>query len=310
MSSPPFIPLRPPTPQAMLHRLPDKSEDDTLQDTSPSKYIILITGSTGVAGKVQIATSVSKALSCPLYQGDSLHESSAKAASLGTSRQAATTSSTASEEAGSGPAPNEARYQRMWLSKMTRTGLLFPDESRPANQGFSGFGGASNSTSTSRRGSVSSVASASSDAGASDASSMSNVAGSGGPAPPQYVNKPPTFSLPEKEALRRLNPALMVLTHPELERWHKVCIKKAVGEYRIGVLFVPLCDDDDFPQLRMLDPRMMTSFASFGSFPKPQEAPGGGLTADDVLRIDIDGDVETITDEIVQGARDVMGIRS
>ncbi|KAK7752055.1 hypothetical protein SLS62_006020 [Diatrype stigma] len=318
MSDLPFIPPRPPTPQAMLHRLPDKSEDDTSQNTPPSKYIILITGSTAVAGKVQIATSVSKALSCPLFQGDSLHESSAKAASLGTSR-AGTGPGTGSDASGSGASgPNEARYQRMWLSKMTRTGLLFPDESRPANQGFSGFGGgaSSSSTSTSRRGSASSVASASSDAAASDASSMSmsmgNVAGPGAQGP-SYVNRP-TFALPEQEVLRRGNPALMVLTHPELERWHKVCIKKTVGEYGVGVLFVPLYDDDDFPQLRVLDPRMMTSFASFGSgFGTPQAATSSsssGLTADDVLRVDIDGDVEAITEEIVQGARDAMGIRS
>lgn len=327
MSDLPFIPPRPPTPQAMLHRLPDKSEDDTSQDTPPSKYIILITGSTAVAGKVQIATSVSKALSCPLFQGDSLHESSAKAASLGTSRAGpAASSSAAGGDAVSGSVgPNEARYQRMWLSKMTRTGLLFPDESRPANQGFSGFGGTS-STSTSRRGSVSSVASESSDAAASDASSlsMSHVAGSGSgsggagaPSTPSYVNRPTfAFALPEREFLRRDNPALMVLTHPELERWHKICIKKTVGEYGIGVLFVPLYDDDDFPQLRVLDPRMMTSFASFGTNYNgttqrvASSSSSDGLAADDVLPVDIYGDVEAITEEIVQGARDAMGIRS
>ena len=124
-------PPRPQTPQAMLHRLPDKPDEEQLslqRAARPTKYIVLITASTAVAGKVQIAKSVATTLTCPLFQGDSLHETAAKAAGLGAAE------------------PNETRYQRMWLSKMTRTGLLFPDESRPANEGFSGFGGASSAS--------------------------------------------------------------------------------------------------------------------------------------------------------------------
>lgn len=308
MSDPSFLPPRPQTPQAMLHRLPDKPEDAGLENTPPLKYIVLIMGSTAVAGKVQIATSVSKALSCPLYQGDSLHESSAKAAGLGTSRQAALAVGDPDAAVASGP--NEARYRRMWLSKMTRTGLLFPEESRPATQGFSGFGGSGGaSASTSRRGSASSVASASSDIASSDVSSIfSGHAGPGARPAPQYVHAP-AFPASEKEALRRANPALLVLTHPELERWHKLCVKEAVGEYGVGVVFVPLYDDDDFPRLRPLNHRLSTSFASFGGPNSAVETPGGSLTADDVLRVEIDADVEAITDEIVRGARELMKIK-
>ena len=344
MSTPPFIPARPPTPQAMLHRLPDKPGDDDDNDLEgapapapPSRYIVLIAGSTGVAGKVQIATSVAAAFACPLYQGDSLHESSAKAASVGVGAGAG---------AGLGFAPNEARYERMWLSKMTRTGLLFPEVSRPATQGFAGFGGASSSSSsssTSRRGSASSVASsAPSDSDASSSASgfpggvsvpvpaAAPIPGSGSgarSATAQFINAPPAAPARppggvegQQRAVRgggqeekKKNPALMVLTHPELERWHKLCIKRVVGEYGVGVLFVPLYDDDDFPQLRPLDPRTMTSFAS--SFGGPGggggagAASGGGLSADDVVRVDIDGDVGGITDEVVQGVRAAMKIQ-
>ncbi|KAK2024755.1 hypothetical protein LX32DRAFT_643346 [Colletotrichum zoysiae] len=321
-------PIRPPTPQAMLHRLPDKPDDDELSrraSTKPSKYIILIVASTAVAGKVQIAKSVASALACPLFQGDSLHETAAKAANLGASRGPA---GAAAADNGACPGPNEGRYQRMWLSKMTRTGLLFPEESRPANEGFSGFGGAS-STSTSRRGSGSSVASASSDAlaAASTASIASSFTSSGGGVPPpppptaKYINKPVTSApLPDDELLRRANPALMVVTHPELERWHKDCIRKTVGEYRIGVIFVPLGesdddddddDDDELPVLKPLDPRTMTSFASLGPFVASGTGSGrgggGSLEEEMVLRVNVDADVEHLIEEIVDGVREIMG---
>jgi hypothetical protein len=49
-------PIRPQTPQAMLHRLPDKPDPSSAPDDAriASKYIILITASNEVAGKVQI----------------------------------------------------------------------------------------------------------------------------------------------------------------------------------------------------------------------------------------------------------------
>ncbi|KAL9618290.1 MAG: hypothetical protein Q9160_007001 [Pyrenula sp. 1 TL-2023] len=304
-------PVRPQTPQAMLHRLPDKPDVPSEGNTKPSKYIVLIEGSTAVAGKVQIAKSVSSALSCPLFQGDSLHETCAKAAGLGAASRS--TAADNSGEAATTAGPNEARYRRMWLSKLTRTGHLFPDESRPAGEGFSGFGGgaAASSTSTSRRGSGSSV---SSDVGIS--TSASSVASGGGfmssstaPAT-KYVNKPPpVFNLSENEKLRKANPALMAVTHPELEQWHKDSIRKAVGEYRIGVIFVPLYEDEDYepPVLRPLDPRTMTSFAALGSLGAARRAvTGATLEEEIVLRVDVQAKVEDLIEEVVDGVRDIM----
>jgi len=293
-------PIRPPTPQAMVHRLPDKSDLSPEANIRPSKYIVLIIASTAVAGKVQIAKSVSSALSCPLFQGDSLHETAAKAAKVGGPKRPA--DGNVGEELSASGA-NEGRYQRMWLSKMTRTGLLFPDESRPANDEFSGFGGAS--TSTSRRGSVSSMASASSDAMASTSSVGSNFM-STGPPTTKYINKPPVFNLSENEKLRQANPALMVVTHPELEQWHQDSIRKVVGEYGIGVIFVPLYEDDELPILKPLDPRTMTSFGSVGSFGGPTTAVGKTLGEEIVLNVNVEGKVEEITEEVVNGAREIM----
>lgn len=253
-----------------------------------------------------------------------MHESSAKAAAVGANR---------SNDGGRG------RYQRMWLSKMTRTGLLFPEESRPANEGFSGLGGESSSTSTSRRGSGSSTSSTTPFGGDSTAGSTASSAAdtgdqlmtSGGMfGTSQYINQP-VFTIPTEARRRRLNPALMVLTHPELEAWHKDVIRKATGEYGIGVIFVPLFNIDDehddvlekrekdeLPVLRALDPRTISEFASFDAL---RAAAGrvddgtelvyghgkeGNLQAEMVLKIDIRGNVEEIIEEIVSGVRDVM----
>lgn len=200
--------VRPATPQAMVHRLPDKPEAASIEVAKPAKFIVLIAASTEVAGKVQIAKSVSAALDCPLFQGDSLHETAAKAARVGAPARAGGPADEHDLPPASGA--NEPRYQRMWLSKMTRTGLLFPDESRPANSGFSGFGGSS-STSTSRRGSASSIDS--SDDAASMASSVTAPAAHG----VAYVNKPPMATSSDEAKLRKGNAALLVVTHPEIE---------------------------------------------------------------------------------------------
>ncbi|RYP64167.1 hypothetical protein DL771_008903 [Monosporascus sp. 5C6A] len=296
-------PSRPQTPQAMLHRLPDRPDLSSKGNTKPSKYIILIIASTAVAGKVQIAQSVANALSCPLFQGDSLHETSAKAASVGAPR-GPTGGDGDGQSAASGA--NEARYQRMWLSKMTRTGYLFPEESRPANEGFSGFGGAS-STSTSRRGSNSSVASvsSSSDSVAPTSSTASSFMSSGTPTT-KYFNKPPTSTLSEHKKLRKANPALMVVTHPDLEKWHKDSIRKAVGDYGIGVVFVPLHEDEELPVLKPLDPKTMTSFALQGSFDTAQKSAGATLDEEIVLRVNVDAKVGDLIDDIVDGVREII----
>ncbi|KAE9362789.1 hypothetical protein N431DRAFT_433543 [Stipitochalara longipes BDJ] len=295
-------PPRPQTPQAMLHRLPDKPDPSSFSTNSPSKYLILITASTLFAGKVQIAKSVATALSCPLFQGDSLHETSAKAASVGASRRPAVDGGEAS-----GSGVNEERYQRMWLSKMTRTGLLFPEESRPAlsKEGFSGFGGASRSSSMSRRGSESSIASEASEAAASVASVASSFMSSGPPAVAKFVNKPlSTFTLSEKEE-RMANKALMVITHPELENWHKKAIRKAVGEYGIGVIFVPLGEDgeeEELPILKPLDPRTMMSFGDFGGRNKITR------TLDEEIMVSVvgGGNVEDVIEDVVSGVREII----
>ena len=305
-------PTRPQTPQAMLHRLPDKPDTSSEQTTKPSKYIILIKASTAVAGKVQIAKSVSSALSCPLFQGDSLHETAAKAASVGA---AAPRRPTGAADAGETAAiaesgANEARYQRMWLSKMTRTGLLFPDESRAATKDFAGFGGAS-STSTSRRGSGSSVASSSSDviSTSSIASSFMSLVTPPPTTTTQYINKPPIVALSEDEKLRKANPALMVVTHPILEQWHKDSIRSSVGEYGIGVIFIPLYEDEDeeLPILKPLDPRTMMSFGSlevaFGAVPK---SAGKTLGEEILLRVNVEAKVGDLARDIVDGVRDIM----
>ncbi|KAK7987487.1 hypothetical protein PG989_007802 [Apiospora arundinis] len=288
----------------LIHRLPDKPDPATAASSSPrprrpAKYILLLLAPTAVAGKVQIATTVAQTLGCPLYQGDSLHESSAKAAGLGVGSSTTDTD----DGKGKGKGPNEQRYRRMWLSKMTRTGLLFPEESRPANEGFfSGFGGGgggsgsgtSSSAGSSRRGS---------DA-ASDASS--SVGGlelhDGGDA---------------------------------LEGWHRTAIRESVGEYGVGVVFVPLyrdsssstdedededeeeVEEEDLPVLKPLDPRTMTSFGSFdqiaavaaAAFPSSKKQPAGGpglLGEEIVLRVNVEGQIEELIQEIVEGARDIM----
>ncbi|KAH8755486.1 hypothetical protein BGZ57DRAFT_933351 [Hyaloscypha finlandica] len=276
-------PHRPQTPQAMFHRLPDKPDPSySLSDPmKPSKYIVLIMASTATAGKVQISKSVASALSCPLFQGDSLHETSAKAASVGASRRSG------DEQAASSGA-NESRYQRMWLSKMTRTGFLFPEESRPAisKEGFSGF--ASDTTISTSSSSV-----------------TSSFMSSGAPTT-KFINKPPFFTLSDEEKMRKANPALMVVTHPELEAWHKESIRTVVGEYGIGVIFVPLGgeeEEEELPVLKPLDPRTMTSFGSFGVVQKPAAKT---LDEEIVLKVDSGGNVEDIIEDIVSGVNEIM----
>ncbi|KAK4539400.1 hypothetical protein LTR36_010963 [Oleoguttula mirabilis] len=296
-------PPRPPTPQALIHRLPDRHDVSSTESKKPSKFIVLIVASNAVAGKVQIAKAVSNALACPLFQGDSLHETAAKAASVGAPTRF--TGADGDERAPLSGA-NEARYQRMWLSKMTRTGLLFPDESRPAGGEFSGFGGAS-STSTSRRGSASSAASdvSSDDAAGSTSSFTSSVMSV---AAPKYINKPPVAIQSEEERLRSANLALLVVTHPKLESWHKRCIRTAVGDYDIGVIFVPLDEDEELPVLRPLDPRTMTSFGSLGTSGMARRGGRSSWDEEVVLRVDVEAKVDDLAEAIVDGLRDIMDV--
>ncbi|TVY62857.1 hypothetical protein LSUE1_G010372, partial [Lachnellula suecica] len=244
-------------------------------------------------------------LSCPLFQGDSLHETSAKAASV------------RSEDGG------RARYQRMWMGKMTRTGLLFPEESRPAYESVPGVGG---SASSSWRGSASSVSSVESSGAGSRAGSVASSIGKffgGGLGKGRFVNKP-VSATPKED--RGKATALMVLTHPELAPWHKTSIREAVGEYGIGVIFVPLFrentapDDEDaneeeLPVLRPLDPSTMSGFTSFNAlmraasgakklkYGKGKEA---NLEEEMVLEVNVGGSGEEIVKEVVRGVKDIM----
>ena len=121
----------------------------------------------------------------------------------------------------------------------------------------------------------------------------------------------------------------MVLTHPELEAWHKDAIRKSTGEYGIGIIFVPLFqidaehDDeleemDELPVLRPLDPRTISEFTSFdalraaaggvdvGKKLKYGNGREGNLEKEIVLSVDVGGSVEEIIKEVVSGVKDVM----
>lgn len=138
----------------------------------------------------------------------------------------------------------------------------------------------------------------------------------------QFSNRPVLTSC-EEESRRKLNPALMVLTHPELEAWHKDAIRKATGKYGIGIIFVPLFrtdaeQDDELPVLRPLDPRTISGFTSFdahraaaggvddGKILEYGKGKEGNMEEEIVLEVDVRGSVEEIIEEVVRRVRDVM----
>ena len=139
--------------------------------------------------------------------------------------------------------------------------------------------------------------------------------GSGNP----FVNKPAAFANSEEERLRKANPALMVLTHPQLEAWHKDAIRKSLVEYSIGVIFVPLFEDatasEELPVLRPLDPRMVSGFTSFdalraasglGADAKYGHGKPADLQEEILLNIDTEGSIEEIIEEVVAGVKNIM----
>jgi hypothetical protein len=93
-----------------------------------------------------------------------------------------------------------------------------------------------------------------------------------------------------------------------LEQWHKDSIRKAVLEYGIVIIFVPLDEDEELPVLKPLDPRTMTSFPSLGTFGAAPGAAGSTLDEEIVLRVDVEARVEDIIEEVVDGVRDIMAI--
>ena len=96
----------------------------------------------------------------------------------------------------------------------------------------------------------------------------------------------------------------MVVTHPELEAWHKESIRKAVGEYGIAVIFVPLGErqEEALPVLKPLDPKTMTSFGSFAGMGERTRT----LDEEIVVRIDGNGNVEDTIEDIVSGLREIL----
>jgi hypothetical protein len=119
----------------------------------------------------------------------------------------------------------------------------------------------------------------------------------------------------------------MVLTHPNLEAWHKDAIREATREYGIGTIFVHFgntdAEDDEekeeeeLPVLRPLDPRTISGFASFDALRAAAADVGGetnlkygkgkrGNVAEMMVRVDIRGSVEEVAEEIVSEVRDIM----
>ena len=203
----------------------------------------------------------------------------------------------------------------MWMGKLTRTGLLFPEESRAVNLGVRGEEGG-------WRGSSAEVE----NAGAALCSTTVNegAAIDGRQEPKRYVNR---SVLAERG---RVNPALMVLTHPEIEAWHRECIREATVEYGIGVVFVPLFrtnveqygrakrEEEGLAVLKPLGPGMVGRFASFDALKGDAGGTGdvkeagygrgkvGSLEEEMVLEVDVSGNVEEIIGEVVRGVQDVM----
>ena len=115
------------------------------------------------------------------------------------------------------------------------------------------------------------------------------------------------LALSEDEKLRKANPTLMVVTHQNLEKWHTDSIREAVGEYGIGVIFVPLYDyEEELPVLKLLDPKTMTRLASLGSFGTAQKAAGTTLEDEIVLRVNVEAKVEDLIEDTIEGAREIM----
>lgn len=146
----------------------------------------------------------------------------------------------------------------------------------------------------------------------------------------QYVNRS-VLAASEDGRHRGSNPALMVLTHPELDAWHKDAIREVTADYGIGIIFVPLFEDntahddelettveDELPVLRPLDPSMISAFTSFdalraaandvsgGQQLKYGKGKEGSLEEEMMLEVDIGGSVEGIIEEVVRGVKDIM----
>lgn len=269
---------RPPTPQVLMHRLPSPPAQDLL--ATPSKYLLIMLTPMEYAFKTMLADELSTNFSCKYYLGDSIHRFCEKAAGVG----------------GGGGEPNAERYSRMWLSRMTRTGLLFPEESKPVTSEFTGFGGGS--TSTSRRGSISSVASEPESVGGSVFDRPTSTAGA------KLASL--RAALAKEEDKENTQPVLLVLTHPALESWSKQAIRSAVGEYGIGVIYLQLYEDEeDEDELPVLQPLSQLSMTSFGA---GKQRGWGNLTEEMKIVVDTNQPVNKQAAEVTEDVQFIIGM--
>jgi len=91
----------------------------------------------------------------------------------------------------------------------------------------------------------------------------------------------------------------MVVTHPQLEKWHRTAIREALGDYGLGVIFIPLWqqqeeyeeeDEEDLPILQPLNPATMTAF------PIPVSQRNEEIT----LTVDVKCDVDMQTAQVIR----------
>lgn len=264
---------RPATPQVLIHQLPSPPAQDL--SAAPSKYLLVMLTPVEYPFKVMLADALSTNFSCKYYIGDSIHRVCEKAASVG------------------GAEPNVERYARMWLTRMTRTGLLFPEESKPATAEFTG------STSTSRRGSVSSVA-----------SEPESVSGS-------IFDKPTTATAAVDPKIARLRaalekektsqPVLLVLTLPVLANWSKQAIRDALGEYGIGVIYLHLYEEEEEEEeeLPILQPLSHLTMSSFGA---GKQRGWGNLTEEMKIVVDTNQPVNKQASEVTEDIQFIIGM--
>jgi hypothetical protein len=103
----------------------------------------------------------------------------------------------------------------------------------------------------------------------------------------------------------------MVLAHPELESWHKVAIRNALRDYLIGVIFVPLYEEEDEgdpPILKPLDPSKITSFRNIVRSIADRPRGWGNLDEEMEVQVAQDADVDEKLLNIIDGVRYIIGI--
>jgi hypothetical protein len=126
---------------------------------------------------------------------------------------------------------------------------------------------------------------------------------------------PGTFSteltMLEKNRLRSANPALIVLTHPQLDSWHKLAITAAVENYGIGVVFVPLCGEveesqEELPILQSLDPTKMTNFPLSVSASNAEPKASAPETKQTKLFINSNANINNQIDKIITEVKELV----